>query len=84
VCAVAHIQILKKYRKEHSGDAGVEILKWVKNNSGYKTMITEVPSIYGNVVSFLLSFDFVVIGNLKDSFIKNGELVDLVILSRSV
>ena len=84
VSCIAHINILKEYRNKHSKDAGAGILDWVKDNTKYKTIITEVPAIYTNVINFLTSFDFVEAGKLKGAFMKNNELIDLIILSRSI
>jgi len=84
VSCIAHIHILKEHRKDHSKAAGSEILKWVKDNTNYKTIVAEVPVIYKNVINFLTNFDFTETGRLNNAFTKNSELVDLIILSRSV
>jgi N-acetylglutamate synthase-like GNAT family acetyltransferase len=84
VACIAHINILKEYRKKHSKSAGAGILEWVKTNTRYKTITTEVPVIYTNVISFLISFDFIESGKIKNAFMKNDKLIDLIILSRSV
>lgn len=77
-----HIQILKEHRKENSALAGEAILKWIKENTGFKVILTEVPAIYQNVINYLKSFDFRLSGVIEKSFYKNGKLIDMVILQK--
>lgn len=84
VTAQAHIQILPQYRKEASLIAGAQILDWIKINTSFKLLLTEVPTIYPNVISYLKTFDFKESGLLEKSYKKNGKLVDLMILTRGL
>jgi len=78
-----HIQILKKYR-EFSIDAGKCIIEWIVNNTEYKNVYTEVPSIYSNVINFLKMFDFKESGKIRDCYTKDQKLTDIVILTREL
>ena len=82
-CYEGHIHILPQFRKTSSLQAGDGIANWLtKNLSGY-TIHTKTPSCYPNVQAFLKRFQFESTGRFKGSWLKNGELHDLIIMSRS-
>ena len=79
----AHIQILKKYR-QFSLNSGKCIIKWILENTDYKNLYTEVPSIYSNVVNFLKEFDFQESGKIRDCYTKDQKLIDILILTKEL
>jgi hypothetical protein len=81
---VGHIHILKEHRKEYSKSAGFKILEWVKRNTPFKQLITEVPVIYPNVINYLKEFEFNEVGVISGAFKKNQKAHDLMILSRGL
>ena len=83
-CYESHIHILKQYRKEHTLDAGQKILDWCIENFGGATLYAEVPMKCESVINFLEHFDFNKTGVIPDSYIKNGQKHDLIILTRGV
>ena len=68
----AHIQILKRHR-EFSISAGECIIKWIKTNTEYKNIYTEVPSLYSNVIAFLKNYNFKEVGEIKDCYTKEQK-----------
>lgn len=78
-----HIQIFKESR-EFSKQAGKCIIQWIANNTDYKNIYTEVPSIYSNVVDFLKMFGFKESGVLIDCYTKDQKLTDIIILTKSL
>ena len=82
-CFESHIHILKEHRKAHSYDAGEAIIKWCKENiSG--TLYAHTPSYCKNVIKFLEQFEFSNTGVIPKAWNKNGELHDLVTLTRVI
>lgn len=80
-CYDAHIQILPKYRK-YSIPAGEAIVDYIQRHLSGCLIYTNVPVICRNVRNFLIEFDFKITGYLEKAFTKNGELVDMWILTR--
>lgn len=83
-CYQGHIHILPEYRERFSIKCGEQIIKWSEANIKGSTILTTVPSIYKNVVSFLTKFEFKRNGVMPKSFLKNKELHDLIILTRFI
>lgn len=78
-----HIQILPEYR-EFSKEAGQCIIKWILENTEYKNIYTEVPTIYSNVIAFLKSFQFIEAGKIRDCYTKDQKLIDVLILTKNI
>jgi len=83
-CFDCHIHILPLYRKEHSKEAGNEILKWCEDNVKGSTLTAMVPFYCENVGRFLLSFGFNNDGVLPKAWLKNDKLNDMFIFSRGI
>jgi len=83
-CYESHIHILKEHRKEHTLDAGQKILDWCKETFSGATLYTEVPRQCESVINFLEHFDFNKTGIIPNSYVKNGQKHDLIILMRGV
>lgn len=79
-----HIQILPKYRKDHSVETGHALIDWVKNNTDYSIIYTEVPSIYSNVIEFLKGFGYTKNGLIKDCYTKDQKTTDIIILTKKI
>ena len=82
-CFESHIHILKEHRKAHSYDAGKAIVEWCKGNLK-GTLYAHTPAYCKNVVKFLEQFEFSSAGAIPKAWNKNGELHDLVILTRVI
>lgn len=80
-----HAQVLPEFRKEHSHDTGIAVLKWIYEHAppGYQKLTAQVPAIHPNVMRFLESFGFVREGVFTKAYRKNGELVDLHLYGKS-
>lgn len=82
-CYEGHIHILPQFRKASSLIAGDGIVNWLNKNMKGVTVHTKTPACYPNVQGFLKKFDFESTGRMKSSWLKGGELHDLIIMSRS-
>lgn len=83
-CYESHIHILPEYRKEHSKNAGIEIIKWCEKELSGSVLYTEVPAMCKNVIRYLESFGFSHAGTLKDVFLKNDIQNDIVVMTKGV
>ena len=83
----AHAHILPEFRVRHSNDSILKIYEWVIDNCKESTVkfISEIPSIYPNVLRFCLSNGFTHEGVNRQSYLKNGRIhdVDLVGITKS-
>ena len=76
-----HAQVLPEHRREHSQDAGRAVLGWIYENAPeYKKLVAWVPDFYVNVLKYVSGFGFVIEGCNRKSYLKNGELHDLMLL----
>ena len=82
-CWDAHIHILPEHR-EHSREAGNKIWSWIEENLKVGLIHTNVPIFCPNVRKFLLEFKFEDAGYLKKCWLKNNELNDVWIMTRSI
>ena len=80
----AHIHILPEYRRDFSKFAGESIIEWILNNTPFKIIYTEVPALYSNVVTYLKSFGFEEIGQIRACYTKNQTKHDVLILTKTL
>lgn len=73
-----HAQILPEYRKEYSKATGRRILSWISENAedNYQKVVAEVPTIYPNVIKFVIANGFKLEGVNRLSYRKDGVLYD--------
>ena len=72
-----HAQVLPEYRKEYSKASGRAALNWIYDNVTWcKKVIAWVPTTYPNVKNYARSMGFKTEGKSRESYLKNGELVD--------
>lgn len=81
-----HINVPKKYRPGKSLKMCEEIIKYIEENVDrrYIKLSATVPIIYKDVSKFMLKLGFSVWGIEKESFLKNGSLIDRVHFSREI
>jgi hypothetical protein len=81
-CCEAHIHVLPEFRKEYSIEIGKSLWNWVENNLKDSLIVCNVPAIYPNVKSFLLTNDFKEVGTLDGAFLKDGKKQDVWIMQK--
>lgn len=81
-----HISVPKKHRAGQSFKMCSEILKCIENNCGerYVKINAVIPIIYKDVAKFLIKLGFSLWGIEKESFLKNGALVDRLHFSKKI
>lgn len=69
-----HINILPKYRKEHSDESVTLVYRWCLENiiGRFLKMVCVIPKKYKNVYRFAKSHGFQDEGFNRDSFLKDG------------
>ena len=75
-----HVQILPKYRKEHSKEFGIKGMQWLWNNTDYNMLVAAIPEIYPNVVRYAESQGFKVFDAVKDGYKNNGIICNTLLL----
>lgn len=79
----AHIRLLPEYRKD-----SIEIvnlfLKFIRENRGFKRLITHVPANCINVIKFLEKMNCKFCGGVQKAIIYNNELVSLFFFEHSL
>ena len=81
VCAEIHAQILPHCRKEYGKESGETVLQWFFDNAPwYQKLVAQIPVTYPNVINFTKGQGFKEEGVNRSSYIKNGALVDQVLL----
>jgi hypothetical protein len=78
------LRILKEHRAKHKSKVAEKIEKWIVDNTPFKTVIAEIPEVFINVASFMKSIGFNQAGVIEKCWKRNGELIDLIILSKRV
>ena len=73
----AHPMILTERRGLAAYQAGKLALKWVVNNSAYKTIICKIPVIYRNVKAYALKLGFVKTDIIRREYTKGGKIHDM-------
>ena len=81
-CFDTHIHVLPEYRKEYTVEIGKAFWGWIEGNFKDSLITTNVPVIYENVRSFLLSNDFKDAGKLDGAFLKEGKKQDVWIMQK--
>ncbi len=73
-----HAQMLPEFRKEYSLDSGRAILQWIIDNTddSYQKVVAEVPTIYQNVIKFVIANGFKLEGINRLSYRKSGIIYD--------
>lgn len=79
----AHIHILPEYRRDYAHAAGVSFFKWFMEEcpEQYHKLIVKIPALYPNVRRFVEAFGLKLEGTWTESHLKDGNLVDLWLLS---
>lgn len=75
-----HAHVLPEQR-DKSDETAKLALDWIWNNTAYHKVIAQIPVIYPHVIGFTEKHGFVEEGRLKNSFLKDGKLVDQVIMA---
>jgi RimJ/RimL family protein N-acetyltransferase len=75
-----HPMILPEYRGEKAYRSGVQVLKWVIENTDYQKVFCYIPTLYRNVILFALRCGMVKEGINRRSWLKNGKIHDMVML----
>lgn len=72
-----HAHVLPECRKTHSRETGLSVLNWIyTKHPEYKKVVARIPFIFENVKNFTCSFGFKVEGVNRQSYLKNGDIVD--------
>lgn len=73
-----HAHVMPECRKMHSDETGRLALQWIIDNapSMYQKIIAQVPEIYPNVRAFCEKNGFVLEGTNRQSYRKNGIIMD--------
>lgn len=74
-----HANIPKRYRRDYSTLCGVEAYNWFLETEFLKMQAT-VPEIYQNVVDYLERFGWKREGRLRQSCMRNGKIIDMIML----
>ena len=83
-CCEVHLRILKEHRAKHKSEVSEKIEKWIVDNTPFKTVIAEIPEVFNNITSFMKSIGFIESGVISNCWKRNGQLMDLIILSKEV
>lgn len=75
-----HAHVISAHRKQYSYETGMAALQWIIDNTEYQKVVAIIPTIYENVKRFTCSFGFQEEGINRQSYLKNGELVDQYLL----
>lgn len=70
-----HVQVMPKYRKTHADEFAQKALQWAWDMGCHKLMAT-IPVIYPTVKDFGLKHGFEIEGISKQSYLKNGQILD--------
>lgn len=74
---IVHAFILPKFRKNYSVQAAYEATQWAFDNiRNLNTIIAHVPVVHRNVIWYIESLNWEKIGVIKESFRRDGALVD--------
>ena len=80
---VAHINILKPYRRDHGLQGGLMSLQYATGLE-YHKYIAEVADVYPEVVGFIKKLGFIQEGLNRKSIMKGGKLVDQIWFGASI
>ena len=75
-----HVQIIPKYRKEHSKEFGVLGMAWIWNNTSINRLVASIPAIYPNVIKYAKLQGFEVLRTVDGMYKKDGVTCDLVLM----
>lgn len=75
-----HLSVFKKHRAAKRVGVTKAIWRWVCENTNYEKLVAEIPAIHRHVVAHAVHCGMKREGLLKESYRKNGRLVDLVVL----
>lgn len=70
-----HVQVLPEHR-DHSREFGKRVIKWAWENTDARKLVAQIPFLYPNVKDFALEMGFRVEGINRQSYLKDGSLVD--------
>lgn len=80
---VAHINMLPQYRGEYALEASQLAINYMLENTPCRKFVTTIPLYYKNAIRFTQKLGFKLEGRLKNAYLKNGQLDDLIIMGLS-